>query len=441
MVRQLETCSLEERAMALDRALHSHTFARSEQLKAFLRFICEAEALRPGAPLTEYVIGVEVLRRPEGYSPAEDSSVRTRAYELRQKLEHLYAKELLDEPIQITVPKGTYSPQFVRRSFARITDEITPAVPPEATKQRHFAFVEPLRLKPVALIAVVILSLILGSSATWFALKVPVQKSSPTADPVLAEAWGPLAAHDGTVVVCLATLLSLVAGPYGHEVYASRSYPAPEEAYPLFKQHRLLPADGRLGLTFTDNLLAVGTMNAALTVIKRLQSFGTPYQLLPERVATVSSLRGRNAILLGAPVDSEAISIAMRDVPLMVDYDPEIREFAIRDKTGGQWIVPKKGGNGDFLEVYGLVTVKTARDMDSRSVQTVVLSGITSVGTQGAAEFFSSSSGMRSLRTAFAKEGINEFPAVYQVVVKCSYSNQLILSAEYHSHRVVRLSS
>ena len=106
-------CSPEEKRVAMERALRSRTFARSEQLRAFLRFVCEAEIKGKGG-VTEYVIGVEVLGRPEGYSPAEDSSVRTRAYELRQKIEKLYAQELREEPVQILLPKGTYAPLFVK---------------------------------------------------------------------------------------------------------------------------------------------------------------------------------------------------------------------------------------------------------------------------------------------------------------------------------------
>ena len=51
-----------------------------------LRFVCEAEMEGRAGDLNEYV---EVLGRPKGYSPAEDSSVRTRAYKLRQKLQKL----------------------------------------------------------------------------------------------------------------------------------------------------------------------------------------------------------------------------------------------------------------------------------------------------------------------------------------------------------------
>ena len=434
---QLEICSLEERKLALEKALHSHTFARSEQLKAFLRFICEADTLRPGAPLTEYVIGVEVLHRPEGYSPAEDSSVRTRAYELRQKLEQLYSKELPDEAIQIAMPKGTYSPQFVRNAGIRPPDK-APVIPDQqVVKTSPLTSGDRLWRRAGFVTLAVAASFLLGSVLTSVGMRSFARKASP-ADAVLAQAWGPLATHEGTVVLCLATPLTLVAGPVDHEVFGSRTYPAPEETYALFEKHRLLPADRHLGFTFTDNMIAFGTMNAAIAAMNRLQSFGTSYQVLPERVATISSLRGRNAILLGASVDSEAVSIAMRDVPLSVDFNPDIREFAIRDKSESKWIVPQKNPNGDFTDVYGLVTVKNSTDQQARRVQTVLLSGITSVGTQGAAEFFSSSSAMRTLKSAFAREGISDFPAVYQVVVKCSYSNMLVLSAEYYSHRVVR---
>src|SRR5690349_14802682 len=96
---ELEVLSLDEKRRALQRALESRVFSRSEQLRSFLRYVCEAEFRGASAGVSEYVIGVEVLHRPSHYSPAEDSSVRTRAYELRQKLERLYAEELRSETV------------------------------------------------------------------------------------------------------------------------------------------------------------------------------------------------------------------------------------------------------------------------------------------------------------------------------------------------------
>ena len=101
-----------EKRAALEEVLQSATFLRASQVRNFLRYICEMELAGRAAALHEYLIGVEALGRPTAYSTEDDSSVRRRAYALRQKLEQVYAKELADAPIRIDVPKGSYVPRF-----------------------------------------------------------------------------------------------------------------------------------------------------------------------------------------------------------------------------------------------------------------------------------------------------------------------------------------
>ena len=74
------------RKAALEAVLTSRTFDRSEQLKSFLRYVCEHTMSGSGEALTEYLIGVHGLGRPASFSPVEDSIVRNRAYALRKKL-------------------------------------------------------------------------------------------------------------------------------------------------------------------------------------------------------------------------------------------------------------------------------------------------------------------------------------------------------------------
>src|SRR5512139_4162960 len=107
--------TVKEKREALELALNSRTLHRAEQLKAILRYIVEQDLAGHTGDLNEHLIGVEVLGRPPGYSSSEDSSVRTRAYELRQKLERLYLLEARDAPVQIILPKGAYAPQYSRR--------------------------------------------------------------------------------------------------------------------------------------------------------------------------------------------------------------------------------------------------------------------------------------------------------------------------------------
>src|SRR3954451_8433595 len=113
---ELPAITDEEKRLALTRVLESRTFGRSDQLRAFLRYVCEAELQGRAQQLNEYALGVSVLGRPEGYSPAEDSSVRSRAYELRSKLKSYYEREAPDDPIQIGIEKGAYIPRFRRRA-------------------------------------------------------------------------------------------------------------------------------------------------------------------------------------------------------------------------------------------------------------------------------------------------------------------------------------
>jgi hypothetical protein len=102
-----------DKRAALEEVLGSTTFLRASQVRNFLRYICEMELAGRGATLHEYLIGVEALGRPTAYSTEDDSSVRRRAYALRQKLDEVYAKELTSARVRIDVPKGSYVPRFI----------------------------------------------------------------------------------------------------------------------------------------------------------------------------------------------------------------------------------------------------------------------------------------------------------------------------------------
>jgi hypothetical protein len=420
-----------EKRTALQKVLASRAFARSEQLRLFLSYVCEAEMDGTCARLNEYVIGVEVLHRPRNYSPAEDSSVRTRAYELRQKLEKLYAEELKDEPIHIVIPKGAYTPQFLR--VTRVTKLPTTAHP----------VVEPARDVPElpttsrpGAVVLIVLALLLGVGVTSFLDRR--LGSGSRADRFVQQAWSAVAPLNDTVLLIAATPLYLVLGPETHGAFGTPIYPAPPEAYSLFKQQRPLASDAKLGMIFTNDAMGVGNLNAIVIASNVVREMGATPQILPERPAMRSVLHGRNTILFGAPVDSQIISDVLEKTPFSVVYDPGVREFVIRDRATNRDIVPEKGPNGDFVSVYGLVTVLNNRDSDRGPLGMIVFSGITSVGTHGAAEYFSSPHSLKALQSILAKEGVRGFPPAYQVVVKCRFENMLLVGGEYYTHRVLQ---
>ena len=94
---------------ALDRVLHSKTFARSRSLQEFLTFIV-TQSLEPDQNLKEYRVGVDALKRGGAFDPAESSIVRVQAFRLRAKLADYYQHEGQAEDVRIDLEPGSYTP-------------------------------------------------------------------------------------------------------------------------------------------------------------------------------------------------------------------------------------------------------------------------------------------------------------------------------------------
>lgn len=99
---------------ALQRVLRSQTFARSERLRSFLKFIVEMEQLGLSHRLKGYTIGIDVFSRGDGFDPGTDPLVRVQAGKLRKLLNQFYACEGRSEPLRIRIPLGGYVPVYER---------------------------------------------------------------------------------------------------------------------------------------------------------------------------------------------------------------------------------------------------------------------------------------------------------------------------------------
>lgn len=99
---------------ALQRVLASRHFARSERLARFLEFTVTAKLASRPQDLKEAVIAAEVYGRDTTYDPNIDSLVRVEAARLRTKLKAYYEDEGRTDDLRIDLPKGGYSPVFIR---------------------------------------------------------------------------------------------------------------------------------------------------------------------------------------------------------------------------------------------------------------------------------------------------------------------------------------
>ncbi|MGC9973492.1 MAG: hypothetical protein ABSE56_23195 [Bryobacteraceae bacterium] len=417
--------SASEKREALETVLNSDTFARSGQLRALLRHICEKELAGHGEELTEYEIAVEVLGRRKDVSTVEDSSVRNRAYELRQRLEKYYSSEQPHAPVRIQIPRGGYLPHYTRPSVALEHTRPEPTIefmagPPRARW----------RFGPWSVVTIAVACLAAGFFLADFSRTGPPRPAS-----ILREAWGPLADRGDDFLLSIATNMHMIVRPHIGP-YPLR-YPAPREVYPLYGPQRPLAPGGELFMEPAQLSVPLGELAAAVELCNMRAQFGGGFQILPEAEAPVTALRGRNGALIGSGTNSQAASILLVNLPFTIDYTSENR-FAVFDrrKPAGQNQLFESQPIGTPVPAvqYGLLTVITSADPLGKPRRTLVLSGSGSAAVQSAVEFFCSPAAMSQMKQRFLNAGLKGFPATYQVVVRCRTSGVRLMSYEYAAH-------
>lgn len=102
----------------LERILRSDSFAAAARHSRLLRYLVERTLAGDGDQLKEYVLGTEVFDRRGDYDPRIDSIVRVEARRLRRRLDEYYRGPGRSDPVLITIPKGTYVPEFAWRPAA-----------------------------------------------------------------------------------------------------------------------------------------------------------------------------------------------------------------------------------------------------------------------------------------------------------------------------------
>src|SRR5215470_14731822 len=101
-----------EMRQELGRILASRTFRDRESLQQLLDYLVRKTLEGSADGLKEYVIGVDVFGKPEGYDPQSDASVRVQIGKLRRKLEEYYLTEGSASPQMLQLPKRNFTIAF-----------------------------------------------------------------------------------------------------------------------------------------------------------------------------------------------------------------------------------------------------------------------------------------------------------------------------------------
>jgi len=185
--------SPEQKRELVQRVVNSQAFSRAAAMRAFLLYITDHAILGRTERLKEQTIGAEVLGRKPNYDPADDNIVRVRAHELRGRLERYFASEGSDEQVLITIPRGTYVPEFVPRppALAELPVAVQLAgaptaqpIPPEKPDLRLN------RRQWLLLAACLIVAVVATALLTRYAVREDVRASTEQPNGAIRDLWG-----------------------------------------------------------------------------------------------------------------------------------------------------------------------------------------------------------------------------------------------------------
>ena len=101
----------------LEAVLAHAQFAHSKRYPSLLRYLVEHTLQGDVDHIKERTLGIEVFGRPATYDTTNDTVVRFTASEVRRRLVTFYLQHE-DRPIQISLPTGSYVPEFLRDTAA-----------------------------------------------------------------------------------------------------------------------------------------------------------------------------------------------------------------------------------------------------------------------------------------------------------------------------------
>ena len=95
-----------------EKILQSGPLVRTNRARKLFQYIIEQTLVGNAKRLKQYSIATEALGRGSDFDPDTDPIVRLEASKLRRVLEDYYLRSGSNDPIRISIPKGSYVPTF-----------------------------------------------------------------------------------------------------------------------------------------------------------------------------------------------------------------------------------------------------------------------------------------------------------------------------------------
>jgi hypothetical protein len=420
----VENLTAEEKREALDLVCQSQTFSRSDRLKALLRFICEAEIEGRSGDLKEYSIAIEALGKPPEFSPGEDSSVRSRAWELRRKLEKFYATEAPYATVRIEIPKGSYLPHFARfvpkESPAPVETFVLPPAPPVAAETPRRMWL-PLVGALIAGIAIGV-----GGLLAWNAAMPPKYPQAQAWDPNLEAIWKPMLNSKAPILVSFQSLLFLHIGPLNVRDYKVNSIEAMERSEAIMRVKQLFNVPQ---VYENRDYINSGEANAVFQLSRLLATRKQNIFAKLSTDVTWDDLKANNLVILGKPEADQNISRWLAKGQFMV-AGGVIRNLHPAPGESSEW--QDDGGlSQNWKQKYALVTMLPGPGKDNWVMS---MSGSGSEHLWAMANYFTDPATARDL-VRHLRLPSGKLPSAYQVVIRAEFKSQTPVKVAYVAHR------
>lgn len=423
-------CSRSEIEEQLRSILSSSYFRNSVVLQSFLRFITEQALASGGGALNEYCIATQVFSRGTEFDSAEDTIVRTQAYRLRLKLNEYYNTDGVHDAIVIEVPKGHYVPSFRRRpvheSHTTSLGEIQVRPPGKLQNTRALLLPVAITLTAVVLFG---LGLFIGSQ------KEPKPQRAGEKTSAVDLFWASFLGPEREPIVAYTNTLYLTADsgelvPFAGGPVADRGAMVnPNIVSQGANSHSLFKNLGPL--YFEDDMTGIGEVIGAVAISKALERIGARPSFKRSRLLTTYDLQNHDVIFLGSPFVNQILNelpgspnflFKQASSPPLLwrshiqNRNPERGELAnyeLQRESQSQVI------RADYSVISLLPGLAPGKGI-------LVLAGLTTSGTEAAAEFATSIRGVTEMAGRLPQHGASQsrtWPSSFEYLLKVHLSH------------------
>jgi hypothetical protein len=355
----------------VERLVNSRLLSGSDALCKLLQFLAHHTLNSPSEHVKEYEIATQVFGRRSDFDPQADSGVRVQMGRLRTKLAEYYQTVGIDDPIQVDLPKGSYSLTFRQRVIEPNLNLVEMNAPPPFEKPAETRGRGALTIAIAALAGALLIVAIL----VYISLRRPsgLDGSSGQATQAPSAAlktfWGPFLQGSQSPFVVFSNALFV-----GNAVTGMRYFDPARDSRDQISQH----------YTGVGEVMGVEELEGLFL------HMGRQFEVKRGGLFTFDDARKSNLIFVGSPTEN-----------LTLDEIPNTSGFVFRQLQVGkndrvQGVVdlrPRPGESATYLPTpgskplqvdYSVITLAHGLD---HSRWTLILAGASTVGTQAAVDY------------------------------------------------------